>query len=116
VLELARFRLDGGGTVTVEVGDPPRLAPAGRPPPIVREATATFERALADVRDAAGAALGQFQDMVHRPDSVEISFGIRLDAQAGALIAKTGAQGHFEVKLTWQPEPAADPGASPPRS
>ena len=39
--------------------------------------------------------------MTRAPDEVELKFGIKLDAEAGAIIARTGIQGQFEVKLKW---------------
>lgn len=102
--ELVRFELETGGTVTVEVEEEPGIGRAARQGGILRDAQLSLERALGDVRDAAAAALGQFQKMASQPDEVEITFGVKLDAQAGALIAKTGMQGHFEVKLTWARE------------
>jgi Trypsin-co-occurring domain 1 len=116
VTELVRFTLDGGGAVTVELDEEPGIAPAGRGN-VLREAKSSFEKALVEVRDAATAALGEFQRMTRRPDAVEIKFGVKLDAQAGAVIAKTGVQGQFEVKLTWQAPAASDatgPAASTP--
>ena len=32
----------------------------------------------------------------------EIEFGVKLSAEAGALLAKTGAEGSISVKLTWE--------------
>ncbi len=101
VAELLRFSLENGGTVTVELDEKPGVTPAGGKGSVLRDAKQSLERALADVRDAAAAALGQFQKMASQPDEVEITFGVKLDAQAGAVIAKTGIQGHFEVKLKW---------------
>ncbi|GDY32662.1 CU044_2847 family protein [Gandjariella thermophila] len=101
-MPLARFDLDGGGTVLVEVDLPGGPAPAGRGEEVLHAASKTLERTLRPVRDAAAAALGQFQSMARRPDEVEIKFGIKLDAEAGAVIAKTGVHGQFDVKLVWR--------------
>lgn len=114
--ELARFGLDGGSSVIVDVDEEPgvtRVSRQGR----IRDARATFETALTEVRDAASAALTQFRSMARQPDEVEIAFGVRLDAEVGAVIAKTSMQGNFEVKLTWrreiseEGEPPIPPGA-----
>jgi hypothetical protein len=48
--------------------------------------------------------------MGHRPDQIEITFGVKLDAKLGAIIAEAGVQGALEIKLTWRrgdapPEP-----------
>ncbi|MFF0153419.1 CU044_2847 family protein [Micromonospora sp. NPDC005203] len=109
--ELRRFDLDGGGSVVVEVDGRAGVTPAGNAGKVVREARATFDRALSEVRDAASAALGQFQSMAHRPDEVEISFGVQLTAEAGAVIARTGVQGQLTVTVRWQRPPH---GPTPP--
>jgi hypothetical protein len=100
--EVMRVPLDGGGSVLVEVEPTPGLERAGRVSDTVREASQSLERALEQVRDAAAAAVAQFAEMSRRPDEVELKFGLKLDAQAGAVIARTGVQGHFEVKLKWR--------------
>ncbi len=67
-------------------------------------AARTFEGSLAAVRTAAEAALRVFRDDgALRPDSVEIEFGVKLTAEAGALIAKSTVEGHLVVKLAWSP-------------
>jgi hypothetical protein len=33
---------------------------------------------------------------------VELEFGIKLDAEAGALLSKVGAEASINVKLTWE--------------
>ncbi|WP_326836824.1 CU044_2847 family protein [Amycolatopsis rhabdoformis] len=101
--ELARFPLEGGGDVVVEVGPAaPGTARVGRREDVLADARESFETALASVRDAAAAALGQFRDMTRAPDEVEIKFGVKLSAEAGAVIAKTGVEGQLEIKLKWR--------------
>ncbi|MGW0519022.1 CU044_2847 family protein [Crossiella sp. NPDC003009] len=101
--ELVRFELAGGGEVTVELEEQPGVVRAARPGQVLQKARAGFTDALSEVRTAAEAALRQFQEL--GPDEVELKFGVKLDAQAGAVIARTGVQGHFEVKLKWQRQP-----------
>ena len=49
-----------------------------------------------------------------RPDQVEVEIGVTLTAEAGAVVARTSAQGHLKVKLIWTspvpalPSPAED--------
>jgi Trypsin-co-occurring domain 1 len=99
--ELAKFSLEGGGSVHVDVDEVPRVAPVSRHGRIL-DAKATFDTALGEVRHAAVAALTEFRAMASQPDEVEITFGVRLDAEVGAVIAKTGMAGNFEVKLAWR--------------
>ncbi|GAA2800124.1 CU044_2847 family protein [Crossiella cryophila] len=103
--ELVRFELAEGGEVTVEVEEQPGVVRAARPGQVLQKARSSFESALGEVQVAAMAALRQFQTLA--PDEVELKFGVKLDAQAGAVIARTGMQGHFEVKLKWQRLPGA---------
>jgi NTP-dependent ternary system trypsin peptidase co-occuring protein len=107
--ELVRFPLAGGGSVLVEIDERPGVSPAGRASGVLREARTTFENAVAEVRDAAAATMAQFTAMTRAPDEVELKFGIKLDAEVGAIIARTGIQGQFEVKLKWRrDQPAQD--------
>jgi hypothetical protein len=38
---------------------------------------------------------------VAEPACVEVSFGIKFDIQAGAIIAKTGLESSLNVKMVW---------------
>ncbi|GAA2227105.1 hypothetical protein GCM10010430_03060 [Kitasatospora cystarginea] len=116
VPEYAEFVTVGGAVVRVEgaetegLGDdePYGMQPVGRGSSAVtagvERASATFEQALAGVRVAAESALAAFRDGSLKPDAVEIAFGVKLSAEAGALIAKTATDAHLTVKLVWAPE------------
>jgi len=67
----------------------------------VLEAGQRLESALGSVRDAAQAALDAMSKL--SPETVEVEFGIKLAGEAGALIAKASAEGHFTVRLSWSP-------------
>lgn len=67
-------------------------------------AVRTFEQSLAGARAAAESALRVFREGSLRPDSVEIEFGVRMSAEAGAVIVKGTAEGHLTVRLAWTPE------------
>ncbi|MDI5938154.1 CU044_2847 family protein [Micromonospora harpali] len=105
--EVVEFALDGGGTVLVAVDETPGIAPASVADDVLRRAGVSFNKAIGQARDAASAALTEFRSMVDRPDEVEISFGIQLTADAGALIARTGVQGQLQVTVRWHREPSA---------
>jgi len=60
-------------------------------------------------------AMGTIQAMAHRvtetvraiklserPDEVAVEFGLKLDAEAGAYLAKAGGEAGFKVQLKWQ--------------
>jgi hypothetical protein len=112
--ELTRFDLHDGDYVFAEVdADGPTISPVSRGGDVLQSATASFGSALRHIRTAAEEALTTLRDMDARPDGVELEFGVKLNAAAGAVIARTGADGHFTVKLTWHRHAgagAAEPG------
>lgn len=40
--------------------------------------------------------------MSKKPTETSIEFGVKIDAEAGAIIAKASTEGHFIIKLSWQ--------------
>lgn len=101
--ELMSFPLDGEDAVLVEVDlDGPQIGPVSRSGDLIRSAATSFDGALAHVRKAASIALANFREMDVRPDDIEVEFGVKLNAEAGAIIARTGGEGHLKVKLTWR--------------
>lgn len=106
--ELLRFDLDDGTSVLVEVADDePGVVRAARSGEVVQAATGAFEAGLDGVREAASAALRRLRDVAEPPDEVSLEFGVRLNAEAGAVIAKAGVEGHLHVTLTWR-RPSGD--------
>jgi hypothetical protein len=94
---------DGQATVFVDVADDESgVRRVSRGGDAITAATATFEAGFGQVRDAAARAISQLTAMAHRPSTVELEFGVRISAQAGAVIARTGADGHLKVRMVWQ--------------
>ncbi|MFE7437703.1 CU044_2847 family protein [Streptomyces tendae] len=107
--ELVEFKTEDGVRVVVEGvedEDGARLVSRGDGP---ARAARTFEDSLDGVRAAAASALRVFRDGSLRPDAVELEFGVKLSAEAGAVIAKGSAEGHLVVRLSWSPEPSPTP-------
>jgi hypothetical protein len=118
---MVEFRTGDGAVIMVEAAEEQsgsRLV--SRRPDGTVQAARTFESALDGVRAAAESALRIFRDGTLRPDGVEIEFGVKMSAEAGAIIAKGTAEGHLVVKLTWSPSASAagptDPNAPEPDS
>jgi len=100
-----RFELDDpDGSVLVEIEPEEGLERLARGRDNFTQARETFEHAMTDVRDAASAALRKFKEMPTPPDEVEIEFGVKLSASAGAVIAKTGVEGQLVIKIKWHRE------------
>jgi Trypsin-co-occurring domain 1 len=104
--ELVRWEItDGAVVVEVDSQEPGFQSIARKPGQVIYDAGSRFEDALENVRNAAVSALAKFRDEVLDPDQVEIEFGVRFNAEAGAVIAKTSAEGHLVVKLAWSRSP-----------
>ena len=100
---VVRYQVGDGSSVLVEVDeDTYGVEAVSRRSEGVLEAGPRLEAALGSVRDAAQAALDAMSRL--SPETVEVEFGIKLAGEAGALIAKTSAEGHFTVRLSWSPE------------
>ncbi|MEU9266490.1 CU044_2847 family protein [Streptomyces sp. NPDC048251] len=113
--ELVRWRLDSGGEVIVEVPpDGPSISPVSRTGGLVESAGTSLSSALGNVRQAASDVLGQFRAMDVRPGTIEVEFGVKLTAEAGAIIAKTSAEGHLNVRLTWENDGSQEPRPAAP--
>ncbi|MEU1629650.1 CU044_2847 family protein [Streptomyces sp. NPDC020096] len=101
---LVEFATDSGANVVVAVDDLERGSRlVSRGDGSLAQATRTFDGALEGVHAAAESALRIFRDGRLKPDAVEIEFGVKLTAEAGAVIAKSAVEGHLVVKLSWSP-------------
>jgi hypothetical protein len=101
--ELVQFTLPDGSSLLVEVDDQePGIQRASRVDDLIVQAKTSLDGALDQIRAMATLTLTKLQDLPRRPDDLEVEFGVRLNAEAGAVIAKTQAEGHFKVKLAWR--------------
>ena len=104
--ELAQFPLSGGGVLVVET-DPAdssirRVMRGSTPEATIATATTTFESALGTVRTAAEGILNQLRLLQQPPDEVAVEFGVKMSAEAGAVIAKASTEANFKINLTWK--------------
>lgn len=100
--ELMQLNLAEGGQVLVEIDEnEPGVLRASRVGDVVESSMESLEAALEPVRRLSHAALRALRAGPSAPDEVEVEFGVRFTAQAGAVIAKTGVEGHLQVTLRW---------------
>ncbi|MFE4422306.1 CU044_2847 family protein [Streptomyces sp. NPDC056817] len=76
----------------------------------VADAAASFEEGVDRIRNAAAAAaaLRRLRDMPSPPSEVGLEFGVRFNAELGAVIAKSEAEAHLKVTMTWRSDTAGD--------
>jgi Trypsin-co-occurring domain 1 len=113
VSELVEFPLESGGTVLVDVAPDSARSPVRRglsTEGLVTRADQTLEAALTRVKPAAAALVEGLRSVADPPDQIEVTFGIRLSGEAGAVVAKTAAEANFSVALRWSRPPTTDRG------
>jgi len=100
------FPLEDGGSVTVEVDVPERvgMVRAGRGEEVPQRAQQTFESALDKVRPAAQAIIQKLRALHDPPDEIGVEFGLKMNAEAGAVIAAAGVEANYKVTLKWKRE------------
>jgi hypothetical protein len=101
---IVEFPLDAGGTVLVDVDDVARIGAVRRglaPSELITRADQSVEAAFARIKPAAAALVADLRSVADPPDQIEVTFGIRLSGEVGAVIAKTAAEANFSVRLSW---------------
>ena len=104
------FPLEDGGSIVVEaeVLEPEGVRRSGRDEDTIIKAGRTLETALDRVKPAAEAILKRLTDLSQRPDEIEVEFGIKVTAEAGAIIASGSVEANYTVKLKWARESPKD--------
>jgi hypothetical protein len=66
---------------------------------------------MSTIRAMAERVTATINSISERPSTVEVDFGLKLTAAAGALVASASTEASFLVKLTWthKEKPAAQP-------
>ncbi len=101
---LIEFPLEDGTSLLVEVEEmeKPGVVPAAREEGVPERARQTFEAALEKVRPAAEAVVRKLRSLSDPPDQVEVEFGLKLSAEAGAFLAAASTEANYKVTLTWK--------------
>ena len=111
---IVEFPLDAGGTVLVDVDEVARIGSVRRgiaPSELITRADQSVEAAFARVKPAAAALVADLRSVADPPDQIEVTFGIKLSGELGAVIAKTAAEANFSVRLSWSRQQASGNGA-----
>ncbi|MFF5483179.1 CU044_2847 family protein [Streptomyces sp. NPDC012935] len=120
--DAVQFTLSDGTVVLVA---PPARAGTGAVGLGTRleSAATSLREALAPVTAAASDVIGGFRSLAERPDEVEVTFGVVLDAKLGAVLSSATAGAHLDVTLRWNgngngagatPDSGTNPGAATP--
>ena len=105
----------GDGThVLIDVVDAPSDDVARRglhPAEMTERAVATFDEMVTGLEAPVRSLLASLKNAAEGVDDVELHFGLRFRADAGAIISRVGGEANFEVVVHWKrpPESANEP-------
>ena len=102
--DVVEFELEDGSSVLIETENPISrpVTRGGRGTELVSKADETFEQALERVGPTSAAIVERFRRMAQQPDELEIEFGIKINAELGAIIAKTSGEANFRIAVRWK--------------
>jgi hypothetical protein len=100
-------RTKDGATIRIEVESTAKTtAGFGRQPPTtnvshdaVRD---VYDQTLSTIRACANGVIDTLQSLEALPSAASIDFAIKIDAEAGAMIAKSLNDAQFKVSLNWK--------------
>lgn len=110
---------DADGTISVELIDPAQKSTTyrgGAGSPNITKATKSFDKALDSVRAIANKAKNTFKDIADSPDEISLEMGIKITAEAGAVLAAVGGEVHFKIEIKWTKDKPSSSPVEPPSS
>jgi hypothetical protein len=103
-MSYATLIMDDGTEVLVEVDSPERRNIRLTERGVIQDLKEHFARVM-DIAKltalSAHAGYSSIPDAV-RPKEFELSFGVKLNAEAGVVFSKLGSEGSFQITLRWK--------------
>jgi Trypsin-co-occurring domain 1 len=96
------FPLERNETIRVEVADAEERVTRGDAKAVVETASVAFEQALAKLKPMCAAIVRQVRDAVEQPEEFSVEFGVKLNAEAGIVIASTAAEANLKIAIKWK--------------
>jgi hypothetical protein len=83
-------------------GWPP--SPAAAVAAVAEQSAQALDSAMSAIHNMARRVSATVKSLpiAERPSQIEVEFGLKLDAAAGAVVAQASAEASFTVKLTWE--------------
>ena len=99
---LVDFGEESGGLVPVSKGGMGTLSAGAEE--LVEKSKQALDRAMDTIQGMAKRTIAAAKNLTDPPDAIEVAFGIKLDAEAGAMVAKAGTEASINVKMVWRPK------------
>jgi len=97
----------GDDVVIVEFPTTPGLVQVAlTPAELVQRSSEALDAASGVIRGMARRFAHQLDDLDVKPREVQVEFGVKLTAEAGAFVAKAGGEGALAVRITWRTDDA----------
>jgi len=94
--------VDPGPIILVEFDQKGLAKVTARPEDMAEKSARAVDRAMDTIQAMAARVAATVKGLAEKPQEVEVDFGLKLDAVAGALIARTGVEASINVKITWK--------------
>jgi hypothetical protein len=100
---MSDFKPDSKAPILVELSAATGVRKTGlKPTDITKQSKQAIDGAMNSIHNMADRVIDAIESLVKPPSVVEVSFGIKFDAETGAIIAKAGVEAGINVKLKWQ--------------
>ncbi len=97
------FSLGQNENIRVEIADGEERVTRGKDgKDVVEKATVAFEQALAKLKPMCAAIVRQIRDAVEQPEEFSVEFGVKLNAEAGVIVASTAAEANLKISIKWK--------------
>jgi len=102
--QIVEYSLEDGTKFLIEVDEPESTAvervalPSGQ---LALKAQQSFEEALDKVKPVASTLISKLRGLNTPADEVEVKFGLKLTAEAGAIFSSVGGEVSYEITLKW---------------
>ena len=98
--QLIEYLLEDGNAILIEVDLPEAgIERAGRGDQVIK-AKEHFASAIEQIKPVAHTVIATLRNLA--ADEIGVDFGIKLSANAGAIIASANTEANFTVRLTWK--------------
>jgi len=104
--ELIQYKTENGDTVYVEIEKPKdfyggRTNISTTQEKKITESQSLLEKSFKTIKHVAEGAIASINDLVEKPDELEVKIGLKLTGEANAVIAKSSLEGNIEVTIKW---------------
>ncbi|MBF2035006.1 MAG: hypothetical protein IGR92_05850 [Leptolyngbyaceae cyanobacterium T60_A2020_046] len=82
-------------------------SPKPHPQELATKSAQALVQAMGIIQALANRTTETIQRLPQKPSEFELSFGIKIDADAGAIVARGNEEGNLHIKLVWKDDPAS---------